>query len=97
MCQASLDVADDESLLRDMALAGCTSILIGFESVNPDSLQETHKFHNRIGKYEEAVRRIHAAGIHVVGSFIVGFEADKLDAFDRFMNSRRGTTFRSSC
>ena len=83
MCQASLDVADDESLLRDMALAGCTSILIGFESVNPDSLQETHKFHNRIGKYEEAVRRIHAAGIHVVGSFIVGFEADKLDAFDR--------------
>jgi radical SAM superfamily enzyme YgiQ (UPF0313 family) len=85
MCQASLDVADDETLLREMAGAGCTSILIGFESVNPDSLHETHKFHNRIGKYEEAVRRIHAAGIHVVVSFIVGFEADRLDAFDRVL------------
>lgn len=83
MCQASLDVANDEQLLRDMAEAGCTSILIGFESVNPRSLDETHKFHNRIGQYEEAVKRIHGAGIHVVGSFIVGFEADDLSAFDR--------------
>lgn len=83
MCQASLDVASDEQLLRDMAEAGCTSILIGFESVNPSSLTETHKFHNRINQYEDAVKRIHGVGIHVVGSFIVGFEADSLDAFDR--------------
>jgi uncharacterized radical SAM superfamily protein len=83
MCQASLDVAADEQLLRDMADAGCTSILIGFESVNPSCLQETHKFHNRISRYEDAVNRIHRVGIHVVGSFIVGFEADDLDAFDR--------------
>ncbi len=83
LCQASLDVANDAQLLKDMADAGCTSILIGFESVNPNSLQETHKFHNRINQYEDAVKKIHGVGIHVVGSFIVGFEADDLESFDR--------------
>ncbi len=82
ICQASLDLADDEYLLKEMAEAGCTSILFGIESLNPDSLMETRKKHNRIAKYASAIRRVHEAGIIAIASFIVGFDADTLDAFD---------------
>jgi len=81
-CQASIDVADDEQLLAAMARAGCMSIVIGFESVDPAALTETRKFHNRIQRYEEAIRRVHAAGIHVIGALIVGFDADTPETFD---------------
>jgi radical SAM superfamily enzyme YgiQ (UPF0313 family) len=82
MCQASIQVAYDQELLREMADAGCISILFGFESINPASLREMNKPQNEVERYEEAVRRVHAMGINVVGSFIVGFDADTVEAFD---------------
>jgi len=81
-CQAAMDVAFDKELLALMAEAGCESILIGFESLDPDALREAGKRHNRIRKYGEAVENLHAHGIHPIASFVVGFESDTLDAFD---------------
>jgi len=85
-CQCSIDVASDETLLRDMAEAGCNGILIGFESVNQASLTETHKKHNRIAQYEEAIARVNAAGITMFGSFIVGFDADTYETYDHIID-----------
>lgn len=82
VCQSSIDVSRDPELLEAMAEAGCISIIIGFESVNPESLKETRKLHNKTEEYEAAIRSIHEAGINVLGSFIVGFDADTLDSFD---------------
>jgi len=83
-CMCSLDVATDDELLQLMADAGCFNILIGFESLNPESLDESQKHHNRGGKiYAEAIRKIHAAGIHINASFVVGFDHDTLEEFDR--------------
>jgi len=82
VCQSSIDVTRDEDLLHDMAEAGCLSIIIGFESMNPESLKETRKLHNKRTEYTEAVRKIHSAGINTLGSFIVGFDADTLESFD---------------
>jgi radical SAM superfamily enzyme YgiQ (UPF0313 family) len=81
-CEVGLDVARDESFLEAMAHAGCSTMLIGFESVNPASLEETGKQQNRIDRYEEAIKRIHGVGIHVLGSFIAGFDQDDVRAFD---------------
>lgn len=86
-CMSSLDVANDPELLQLMAEAGCFNILVGFESLNPESLDESQKQHNRGGKfYQEAIQRIHAAGIHINASFVVGFDHDNLDEFDRIFN-----------
>ena len=86
-CMCSLDVATDDELLKLMADAGCFNILVGFESLNPDSLDESHKHHNRGGKiYAEAIRKIHAAGIQINASFVVGFDNDTLDEFDRIFD-----------
>lgn len=86
-CMCSLDVAKDEELLHLMADAGCFNILVGFESLNPESLDETHKHHNQGGKiFAEAIRKIHSAGIHINASFVVGFDNDGLDEFDRIFD-----------
>lgn len=96
MCQASLDVSDDPELLGKMAEAGCTSILVGIESLNPASLKEAAKYQNRVEKFAKGISVIHDHGIHVIGSFIVGFDTDYLDAFDRiveFTNKNAVTLF----
>jgi radical SAM superfamily enzyme YgiQ (UPF0313 family) len=95
VCQASQEVAFDAPLLRAMADAGCTAILMGFESLDPDNLRDNRKLHNRIERYDEAVRQIHAVGIHVLGAFIVGFEHDTIAAFDQIFAfaTRNGITY----
>ncbi|MCX6281294.1 MAG: 3-hydroxyacyl-CoA dehydrogenase NAD-binding domain-containing protein [Bacteroidetes bacterium] len=86
-CMCSLDVATDDELLQLMAEAGCFNILVGFESLNPESLDETQKHHNRGGSiYKEAIEKIHAAGIHINASFVVGFDHDTADEFERIFN-----------
>ncbi len=86
-CMCSIDVAKDEELLSLMAEAGCFNILIGFESMNPDSLDETHKDHNKSATiYEPAIAKIHAAGMHINASFVVGFDNDSLKEFDNIFD-----------
>ena len=68
MCQASLDVCEDEGLLKAMSAAGCTSMLLGIESLNPESLKETRKLQNRVERYAEGIRRVHRQGIHVIAN-----------------------------
>ncbi len=86
-CMCSIDVANDDELLNAMADAGCFNILIGFESLNPDSLEASNKHLNRRGTiYEEAIQKIHAHGIHINASFVVGFDNDTLEEFDRIFD-----------
>ncbi len=86
-CMCSIDVASDEELLRLMAEAGCFNILIGFESLNPASLDETNKLHNKAATiYEPAIRKIHAKGIHINASFVVGFDNDTVNEFDNIFD-----------
>jgi len=86
-CMCSLDVATDDELLMLMAEAGCFNILVGFESLNPESLDETRKHHNRGGSiYTDAISKIHAAGIQINASFVVGFDHDTADEFERIFN-----------
>lgn len=86
MCQASLDLCDHPDLLSKMARAGCTSILMGIESLDEEALKEAGKYQNKIEKFERGIKTIHDHGIHVIGSFIVGFDTDRLDAFDKIFD-----------
>jgi radical SAM superfamily enzyme YgiQ (UPF0313 family) len=86
-CMCSIDVATDDELLQLMADAGCFNILIGFESLNPASLDETNKLHNKAATiYEPAIRKIHSYGIHINASFVVGFDNDTLQEFDNIFD-----------
>ena len=79
----TLDVTDDPSLVRHMALAGCTGVFIGFESLQDDNLAEARKRTPRSSEYARRVRILHDHGIQVNGSFVLGFDHDDRDVFTR--------------
>ena len=77
----SIDVTDDPALIRAMALAGCTGVFIGFESLTDANLRDARKITPRAEDYARRVRLLHDQGIQVNGSFVLGFDHDRRDAF----------------
>jgi len=83
-CQITIDVARDDALLDLMAAAGCALALIGFESLDRDSLVQMRKKWNGVaGGYDDVIRRFHARGIMIYGTFVFGYDADTSASFDR--------------
>jgi radical SAM superfamily enzyme YgiQ (UPF0313 family) len=83
MTEASLDLVDDQELLDLMVAAGFTSVFIGLETPNENSLTECAKVQNSSRDLVAAVKKIHNAGIEVMGGFIVGFDSDSASIFER--------------
>jgi radical SAM superfamily enzyme YgiQ (UPF0313 family) len=79
----SIDVTDDPSLIRAMALAGCTGVFVGFESLADQNLADAHKKTPKTADYARRVRILHDNGIQVNGSFVLGFDHDRKDVFAR--------------
>lgn len=78
---ASLDIVDDPELLALAARSGCRGLLMGFESVRPETLAAAGKSRN-IGKvYAEVVDTLHAHGILVQACFVFGFDSDDAAVF----------------
>ncbi|MCB9852417.1 MAG: B12-binding domain-containing radical SAM protein [Phycisphaerales bacterium] len=83
LTEASLNLVDDPELLNLMVRAGFTSVFVGIESPEEDSLAECSKTQNRRRDLVEAVRTIQKAGLEVMGGFIVGFDNDKPGIFEQ--------------
>lgn len=77
----SIDVTDDPSLVRDMALAGCTGVFVGLESLQNENIVASHKKSPRTDDYARRVAIFHDVGIQVNGSFVLGFDHDRPDVF----------------
>jgi radical SAM superfamily enzyme YgiQ (UPF0313 family) len=92
MTEVSLNVAQDDELLRLMKQARFTTIFIGIESPRKASLAETHKTQNIREDLVTSVHRIQAAGIEVMAGMIVGFDNDDPSIFEeqfRFIQQAR--------
>jgi radical SAM superfamily enzyme YgiQ (UPF0313 family) len=79
----TIDVTDDPSLVREMALAGCTGVFVGFESLAGENLIEASKRTPSPADYARRVAILHDHGIQVNGSFVLGFDHDRPDVFER--------------
>lgn len=73
--QVRVDVARDPELLALMHASGCHTIYVGLESADPDALAAMDK-RQTVAEMREALARIQAAGIHVHGMFVFGFDQD---------------------
>lgn len=82
----SIDVTDDPALVREMALSGCTGVFVGFESLNSDNIVDAGKKGPAPDDYARRVRLLHDNGIQVNGSFVLGFDHDRPDVFERTMD-----------
>jgi radical SAM superfamily enzyme YgiQ (UPF0313 family) len=79
----SIDVTDDPTLVREMALAGCTGVFVGFESLTDQNLIDSKKKTPRCDEYARRVALLRENGIQVNGSFVLGFDHDGPDCFAR--------------
>lgn len=84
--QASAYIAKDEKLLKLAAESGCEMLFIGFESINQHSLNDAHKFTNKVDEYKMLIKKIHDYGIGIEGAFVFGFDSDKKDVFRRTLD-----------
>lgn len=68
-------------LLDEMAILGCESLFIGFESLNENAIKNVRKSQNNIRKYETLVEEIHKRGIMINASFVFGLDDDDITTF----------------
>lgn len=85
LTEASANLADDDDLLDNMRTAGFRRVFVGIETPDAESLKEAQKSQNR-GNLLDAVQKIQSYGMEVMAGFIVGFDSDPEDIFERQIN-----------
>ena len=84
--QGTLGLADDVELLYWLKRSGCQFVFVGLESLNTQPLVQIGKpdlLRMGVDGYQERIARIHAHGMAVIGSFIVGLDGDTPATFDQ--------------
>ncbi|MEW6141564.1 MAG: B12-binding domain-containing radical SAM protein [Chloroflexota bacterium] len=84
--EASINMADDDELMRLMVEAGFNTVFIGIETPNEASLAECGKGQNQNRELVDSVRKIQNCGLEVQGGFIVGFDHDPVSIFKSQIN-----------
>jgi radical SAM superfamily enzyme YgiQ (UPF0313 family) len=81
--EASINLADDPSLMDQMVAAGFNMVFVGIETIQEESLVECNKHQNKNRNLLESVKEIQTHGLQVTGGFIVGFDHDPPSIFQR--------------
>jgi radical SAM superfamily enzyme YgiQ (UPF0313 family) len=81
--EASINLANDPELLSAMRDAGFNEVFIGIETPSKAALKETGKSQNLKVDMVAAIRTIQRYGMEVMAGFILGFDSDKEDIFQR--------------
>jgi radical SAM superfamily enzyme YgiQ (UPF0313 family) len=81
--EVSVDLARDAELLDFMVRAGFKKVFVGLETPDRGALAECGKSQNLRQDLGSAVRTLQNAGLEVMGGFIVGFDHDGPDIFER--------------
>jgi radical SAM superfamily enzyme YgiQ (UPF0313 family) len=84
--EASVNLAEDDELLEGMRRAGFRHVFLGIETPVTESLKETQKHQNTRHDLLDSVRKIQSFGMEVMAGFIVGFDNDPEDIFERQIN-----------
>ena len=75
--EASINIADDDTLLAMMRAANFFTIFVGIESPDADTLVSMQKKQNTRRSLADCVTKIYRAGMFVNAGFIVGFDSEK--------------------
>jgi radical SAM superfamily enzyme YgiQ (UPF0313 family) len=81
--EASINLADDKDLMDLMVRAGFAKVFVGIETPDESCLTECNKTNNNNRDLIECVNTIQRFGMEVYAGFIVGFDNDPPDIFQR--------------
>ncbi len=85
LTEASINLADDPQLMKLLVKAGFTSVFIGVETPDEQSLNGCNKKQNTKRDLISDIHEIQRAGIQVMAGFIVGFDSDSPTIFNRMI------------
>ena len=81
--QSAINVAYDDEALDLMRRSGCQGVLVGFESLDPQTLKQMNKGFNLMrGGPGEALANFRRHGLRIYGTFIFGYDHDTPETFD---------------
>ncbi len=84
-CQASINFAEDEEVLRYAAQSGCRMVFLGLEAESNEALGGINKKLNieiGVDRYKDLIARINRFKIAVLGAFIYGMDTDTLSSLE---------------
>jgi radical SAM superfamily enzyme YgiQ (UPF0313 family) len=91
-CMWTLKASQDEELLKIAQNAGLMNILMGMESINPETIKLMSKGHNSVEEYSGILQNLNKKGIFYTLSFIFGWDTDTEESFQntlRFINKNK--------
>jgi len=74
-------LVNDRALLELAAQSGCSGLLMGFESINPDNLRGSKKGFNSPDEYRQLVEALHRHSITLMACFTFGMDHDTPEVF----------------
>ena len=87
MTHTDIGVADQDEILKRLFRAGCRKLVIGLESIVPDSLRTVEMWkYKHIQRYGQEIQKIQSYGVGVWGTFIVGLDSDDTSVFQRVVD-----------
>lgn len=86
LTEASVNLAEDPELINLMVQAGFNKVFLGLETPVEEGLKECGKVQNLRRSLSESVAIIQQHGLAVMGGFIIGFDSDPPDVFQRQVN-----------
>lgn len=81
--ELTIDIAEKPELLKLAYESGCRNLFMGIESVNQTAIDGLNKWSNDTHSMSDLVKRVHDAGIRIMGSFVFGLDGDDATVFDR--------------
>jgi radical SAM superfamily enzyme YgiQ (UPF0313 family) len=84
--QASINLSDDEELMRLMVEANFNTVFVGIETPHDESLAECGKSQNKNRDLIASVKKLQNHGLQVQGGFIIGFDSDPPSIFENQIN-----------
>ena len=92
--QGSMDMLRDPELMELMVKSGCLGLVIGFESISPQNIEDMHKFQNRSGSgemYAREIEQLRQWGLQTWAAFTVGHDGTRWNPSGRRATLPSGT------
>lgn len=83
--QGSIDMLEDDEMMRLIVKSGCLGFVIGFESIKPESIDNMHKGVNKKfvrNQYAEAIEKLRHYGLQTWAAFTIGHDTDTLESIE---------------
>jgi radical SAM superfamily enzyme YgiQ (UPF0313 family) len=81
--ELTMDLAEKPELLKLAYESGCRDLFLGIESVSQSAIDGLDKWSNDTNEMRENVKRVHDAGINIMGAFVFGLDGDDSSSFDK--------------